>query len=250
MSSLFARLNLQPQERRLVVAVGLVVFGVLNYLFIWPRFGDWKKLKKQQITLEDNITRYQRLIDKVTTLKKDLNRLESQGEKVATEAQALVLQDNVYSQASLSGVQVSSYTPMRSSATRTNQFFEEQSGTISFTSGEQELVDFLYSLSSGNSLIRVLSMTLQPDRDHLKLGGTITFAASYQRSGSPKTTAAPATPTRTNAPAAKASSPLTGAGKTNTAATAAGKTNKPAARSSSKPTVTSAKPTNAPAKKP
>ena len=69
----------------------------------------------------------------------------------------------------MSGVSVNSYTPMRASGgARTNQLFEEQSGTIAVVSGEAELLDFLYSLSSGGSLIRVLSMTLQPDKDHLR----------------------------------------------------------------------------------
>ena len=241
MNSLFAKLNLQPQERRLVVAVGLIVFVVLNFLFIWPHFGDWKKLKKQQGDQEMNIARYQRLLDQVTTLKKDLTKLESQGGQVATEAQALALQDNVYSQAILSGVLISSYTPLRSSSgARTNQFFEEQSGTINFTSGESELVEFLYSLSSGSSLTRVLSMTLQPDKDHLKLSGTMTLVASYQRTTPLKTAAASGTASKTNAPAAKATSPLSGAGKTN----------KPPVKSSGKPAATPVKSTNAPVRKP
>jgi len=88
MNSLFAKLNLQPQERRLVVAIGLVVFIVINFLFIWPHFGDWKKLKKQEGDLEMSVGRYQRLLDQVPALKKELAKLETQGATVATEAQA------------------------------------------------------------------------------------------------------------------------------------------------------------------
>jgi len=235
MNSLFVKLNLQPQERRLVVAIGLVVFIVINFLLVWPHFGDWKKLKKREGDLEDSLGRYHRLLAQVPSLKKELAKLETQGQTVATEAQALQLQNNVQSPAALSRVSYTSYTPMRgSSGTRTNQLFEEQSGTIAVTTGEAELVDFLYSLSSSNSLIRVLSMTLQPDKDHIHLSGTITLVASYQRASPLKPATATAT-AKTNAPAPKAASPLAGGGKTN----------KPNVKSSTPPPRS----TNAPPKK-
>ena len=40
MKSAFDRLNLRPFERRLVVAVGTVVFVVLNLVFVWPYFDE------------------------------------------------------------------------------------------------------------------------------------------------------------------------------------------------------------------
>ena len=43
MKSLFDKLDLRPGERRLVVGVGIVVFIVLNLLFVFPNFGELKK---------------------------------------------------------------------------------------------------------------------------------------------------------------------------------------------------------------
>ena len=37
-------MNLRPQERRLVVFVGIVFFVVLNIWLVWPHFGDWTKV--------------------------------------------------------------------------------------------------------------------------------------------------------------------------------------------------------------
>ena len=41
----FDRLNLRPQERRLLVVIGLVVFVMLNFWFVFPRFRDWSRVK-------------------------------------------------------------------------------------------------------------------------------------------------------------------------------------------------------------
>ena len=42
MNSFLDRLNLRPQERRLVVGVLVIVFVVVNLWFVWPHAGDLK----------------------------------------------------------------------------------------------------------------------------------------------------------------------------------------------------------------
>ena len=46
MSNALEQLPLTPQERRIVVAIGLVVIVVLNLLFVWPHFGEWSKTQR------------------------------------------------------------------------------------------------------------------------------------------------------------------------------------------------------------
>ena len=41
MSSIFDKLNLRAGERRLVMGVALVVFLIINYFFVWTKFGAW-----------------------------------------------------------------------------------------------------------------------------------------------------------------------------------------------------------------
>ena len=69
--------------------------------------------------------------------------------------------------------------------TRTNEFFLEQTQTINVQSSEQPLVDFLFNLGSGNSLIRVRDLVLHPDpQTRQQLAGAIKLVASYQKNPS------------------------------------------------------------------
>lgn len=201
--SLFDKWNLRPQERRLVVGVGLVVFFVLNLWLVWPKFGDWTKEKARKKGLEDTLQRYQGEVQKIPVYNRQLVELEDQGAAVQSEEQATELQKTVYTQAAGAGIFPSRYEPgSKSSTGRTNQFFEEQSGTITVITEEEPLVKFLYNLGSGGSLIRVRSMTLNPDPTRMKLAGTIMLVASYQKKAPPKVVA-PVAPPKTNAPVAR-----------------------------------------------
>ena len=70
-------------------------------------------------------------------------------------------------------------------------------------------MDFLYGLSAGSSLIRVRSMSLQPDQPRMRLMGNMTLVASYQRQTPLKAVATAAAPGKTNVPPPKTSSPTT-----------------------------------------
>ncbi|HEY0548400.1 MAG TPA: hypothetical protein VGF13_02295 [Verrucomicrobiae bacterium] len=208
MKSIFDKLNLRPGERRLVIIVMLVVFVVLNFIFVWPHFSDWGKIKARRTIAENLLRQYQREIGNTRTYQAQLKDLEKQGATVQTEAQALSLSTTVQNQAALSGVQVNRYDPVRQTALtvggKTNQFFEEQSGIINVTTEEKSLVDFLYNLGIGSSLIRVRNFTLNPDPPRHKLQGNVTLVASYQKKAPTKIApAAAATPP----PAARSTNP-------------------------------------------
>ncbi len=86
---------------------------------------------------------------------------------------------------------------------RTNQFFVEKIQPLSVQSGEEQLVDFLYKLGSGDSMIRVRGLSLHPDPPRQNLSATLTLVASY-RKNLPVRKAAPAS---APAPAAKRAAP-------------------------------------------
>jgi len=50
---------------------------------------------------------------------------------------------------------------------------------------DEQLVNFLYKLGSGASMIRVLDLDLQPDAPHYHLSANIRLVASYQKSFGP-----------------------------------------------------------------
>ena len=235
MKSVFAKMNLTPQEQRLVVAIALVVFVVLNVWFIWPHFKDLSRLKKQQQNLQADLARYKRLIDQAPVFKRDLEKLQKMGVELPTESMVLELVKTVMAQAALSGVTINNYTPVQSAAFQTNQYFEERTLQISVNTGEKELVDFLYGLSSGGSLIRVKSMSLLPDQPRMRLTGNISLVASYQR----QTPLKPVTP----APVAAGKTGAVVSAKTNVAppprtspTTLPGKTNKVPVKPTATPT--------------
>ncbi|MCI0746104.1 MAG: hypothetical protein L0Y58_11925 [Verrucomicrobia subdivision 3 bacterium] len=200
MTSILDKLNLTPQERRLVVFVSLAVFVVLNIWLVWPEFGRvafWEQKRKGAIT---TLNRFNAEVKRKSEYQAQLEKLQEQGGYIATDEQALALSKDVANQAALSGVVVNRYDPApRATSGRTNAFFEEQGLVITVTTGEKELVDFLYNLGA-RGLIRVKSMSLSPDPTRMKLQGSITLVQSFQKKPPPKV-AAPAAAKATNQPA-------------------------------------------------
>ena len=181
--TLFDKLNLKPGERRAVLFVALFVFIVLNAWFVWPKFFELSRLHRRRDQALANLQQFQREVDRTPQYERRLRDLEQQGAAVASEDQASKLQTTVYSQAALSGVQVNNYVPQTrgGGGGRTNIFFDETSGTIVFVAEEKSLVDFLYNLGVGGSLVRVKNMSLNPDAPHQRLQGSITLTASFAR---------------------------------------------------------------------
>jgi hypothetical protein len=199
MTNPFDQLNLRPQERRVLVVVGLIIFVVLNFLLVTPLFGQ---LGEAEIRLEKSkktLAKYEAEIAQAPSYQRAEERLIKEGGDVLS--QELQLQRIVSEQATGSGVQVTRYNPvMRTQIGRTNQFFEDQGLTIDFNTGGKELVEFLVGLASGNSMVHVQDMTLRPTAGGTRLGGNIVFVASYQKRNptpAPKSGAQPKPPTAT-----------------------------------------------------
>jgi Tfp pilus assembly protein PilO len=196
------KLNLRPQERRLIVLVAVVIFIVLNFLFVKPHFGEWKATENKIRQVTATLDIFQKETARMPNYKIRLATLQTNGSDVLTEE--LALQRTVQSQASSHGLMVTRYDPRaRGSEMRTNQFFGEQALSIDFTSGGKELVDFLVDIAAGNSMIRVREMNVKPDPTQTKLMGNITLIASYQKKAATNKPAAIAPKTKIQAPAKK-----------------------------------------------
>ena len=78
MNSLFDKLNLRPNERRLVGIVAFVVFIVLNWIFVWPHFGDWSKIQNRQKDANELLRRYRIEVDNTPRYQKTMADLEKQ----------------------------------------------------------------------------------------------------------------------------------------------------------------------------
>lgn len=181
--------KLNPTERRFVVGVGLVFFLVINIFWVWPHFSDWNDLQTRLAAASSKIALYQSAFQQTNTLAREVERMQRNGADVPPEDQSVQFLRTIQNQSAQSGVAVTSNGRQ---ITRTNQFFIEQIQTITVQAGEPQLVDFLYRLGTGDSLVRVRDLSIRPDQNHQQLVANITLIASYQKN--PKAHPAAATP--------------------------------------------------------
>ncbi len=171
--------QLRPLERRLVVGVAVVLVVVLNAMFIWPHFADWGNLRARLDKARSELERNQKTVAQMPALQAQVKQFASEGEFVAPEDQAINLMRTIQSQAAASGFGIQNYS--RSMMRTNDAFFVEQVQNINVTATEEQLIDFLYKLGSGASMIRVRDLELQPDAPRQKLSANIKLVASYQK---------------------------------------------------------------------
>ena len=170
--------HLRPLERRLAVGVVVILILVLNYVFVWHHFSDWSRLKARLKNAHDTLASYQAAITQTSNYQAQVKVLEGRGESVALEDQAINFMRTIHDQSVASGVNINSYSR---STMHTNQFFVEQVQNINAIATDEQLVDFLYKLGSGASMVRVRDLELQPDNARQHLNANIRLVASYQK---------------------------------------------------------------------
>lgn len=183
--------QLRPMERRLVVGVAVVLLIVLNAVFIWPHFSDWGNLRARLDKARSELDRNQKAAAQIPALATEVKKFENEGEFVAPEDQGINFMRTIQMQSAQSGVQIVNTSRQ---ITHTNDaFFVEQIENISVLATEEQLVNFLYKLGSGASMIRVRDLELQPDAPRQRLNANIRLVASYQKNPSAAPAAKPAT---------------------------------------------------------
>ena len=135
MSSALDRLNLRPQERRLVIGVGILVFLLVNYFLVWPRFDDLKTHKSAMERSRKKFREYQAEVDKMPDYKAKLAKLEEGNPMVESAEQALLLIRRVQEQAARSGVTLASQRPVPKVNTIANPSSSKKSFALMFTFG-------------------------------------------------------------------------------------------------------------------
>jgi Tfp pilus assembly protein PilO len=196
----FDKLNLRPAERRLLVVIGIALFIVLNLVFIKPHFGAVGRLQAQLEKERATRERYQREIAHIKDYEKRIRELELQGQTLPSTEMGIEFQKTVQRQAAASSLAIISTDARAATAAGpTSEFFEEQILRITAMGNDKQLVDFLYRIGSGDSLIRVRELTVNPDPGGMRLNSVITLVASYQRAEKPsaKPTAKPVTTAKT-----------------------------------------------------
>jgi Tfp pilus assembly protein PilO len=224
LSASFARLS--SLERRFIILVVVILFVVINLLFVLPHFSDLGKIRNRFGDANVKLEKYDKEISQIAFYEKNVKELEGAGAAVPQEDQSVNFLQAIQNQAAQSSVTILANNRQPE---RTNQFFIERAQALTTQSGEPQLVDFLYSLGSGSSLIRVRALSIRPDAPRSALSATITLIGSYQKK-TPARTATAAQPAATPAatPVAKPATPATAP---------VVKTNKPAATPANKPSM-------------
>jgi hypothetical protein len=187
MKSPLDRMNLRPAERRLVVGVALMLFFMVNLWLVFPHFSDLKKVQNRIAKARKTQALFQTEINQMGFYQARLKELESESLNVPIEEQNTHFANTREGVAAQSGVTLLNSSRVQSS---TNQFFVELTQTINLQPKEQPLVDFLYNLGSGNSLIRVRDLSLRPSPSQQELTASVKLAASYQKKPLPRVAAA------------------------------------------------------------
>lgn len=191
MNNFLSQLDLTPQERRIVAIIFLVVIVVLNFLFVWPHFGEWGSINRQLGDMRNEIAKENRTIaidrdatngwqKQVATLIKKERKEGSSSLDHSTVDPQVQLQNTILAQERKTGVLIKTRSP---GSVKTNDaFFEEHSTTISLESQEPQLVSFLYNMGNDPAMIRVAKLDLKPvDANRYKLNGSITLTANYAK---------------------------------------------------------------------
>jgi type II secretory pathway component PulM len=175
--------QLRPLERRMAVGVLVVLFLVLNGVFIYPHFSDWGNLRRRLETAQRKLNAYHTVVGQMPLFAAQVKSLQNSGEFVAAEDMSVNMLRTIQTQSAQSGVAIINTSRQ---TTRTNDaFFVEQVQNINVIANDQQLVDFLYKLGSGASMIRVRDLELQPDVPRQHLNANIRLVASYQKNATP-----------------------------------------------------------------
>lgn len=207
--------QLKPQERRWVIGLAAGTFLLINYLFVWPHFKDWREADARKQKAEEKLTKFRAEIAHKPEYERLIKKYETEGGgSVAQEEQMEQFVTFVQNAANLYSVNILNNSPPRTSTN--SPFFIDREMSFTVLAREDGLVNFLYALGSSNSVMRVRAMSLRPDGPHQQLSANITVLASYQ-----KKAPVAAAPAKTTTPATKPVAPLAGPKRTNSPPAAA-----------------------------
>ena len=170
--------NLRPFEKRVLVGVATMLFAIFNLWFVLPHFSDLAKMRQRLKDAQTALETRKAAITQIPTIQTQVNKLQREGQDVPAEEQALQFARRITDEQMRSGV-----TPQGGGKifTQTNLYFLEQSTTVNVEGNEQQLIDFLFNLGSGNSTIRVRDMNLHTDAPRQKLAANVKLVESYQK---------------------------------------------------------------------
>lgn len=185
--SILDQLNMSPQEKRVVVGGSVLLFLVLNLWFVWPHYGELGETRDRLQHAETTLTRYQLEVAQLPTRQEQLNQFEKQGALVLAEEQFNTVINEIVRLARKSKL---NYEPPEADDRSENEdpdsMLQKRKVTLKFNpSSTEALIEFLIALPSSELAIRVLDLSIAPNRTRphpgTMLAGSMTLVASFQK---------------------------------------------------------------------
>ncbi len=178
------RLGLKPHEKRVVVGVSAIVFVALNYLFVWPRLGDYRTVMVKKEEAEAKSKLFKSHAEDFPELTNRVYQLEKSGAGSLKHDQNSQFLSTIQTEASKATLNITQTRnlPSFGANNSTNDFVEDRVIMISFNAADSNLVDFLYAFSLPKSSLRVQSFDIGPEApSQQRLAGSLTMVGSIDR---------------------------------------------------------------------
>jgi hypothetical protein len=175
--SIFDKLNLSSAERRLVMAVLVVLMLALAWM-VWGMIPSPGVTQNKIANAQKALNSFTNEISKISDYEKKIRTLEGLGSEVKKIDQEVNMRRAINNLTAANGVRVTRTGRM---TTKTNDFFLEKTLRIDFSSKESDIVNFLWKLGGNDSMVRVSEMRVRPDKNRFKLDGWMNLTASYQK---------------------------------------------------------------------
>ena len=175
--SIFDKLNLSSGERRLVMAVLVVLMLALAWM-VWGMIPSPGVTQNKISQAQQRLNSFTNEISKIADYEKKIGELEGLGSAVIKIEQEVDMRRAINNLTAANGVRVTRTGRM---TTKTNDFFLEKSMRIDFSSKESDIVNFLWKLGGSDSMVRVSEMRVRPDKNRYRLEGWMNLTASYQK---------------------------------------------------------------------
>jgi hypothetical protein len=175
--------QLGSQERRWVLGTAVVVFAMLNYLLVWPHFKDWGRNNIRIDAAEKKIATYRAELARKSYYETAIKRLQPEDANNVLSGDPIQIEYFYHARAEENSVMIQANT--RPTSHSSDAFFQEEEFGLTLLGKESNLVNFLFSLGSSNSMVRVRAMSLRPDQPRHQLDANITIVASYLKKQQP-----------------------------------------------------------------
>ena len=175
--SIFDKLNLSSGERRLVMFVLVVLLCALTWM-VWGMIPDPETTQQKIDKAVIDLKRFNGEITNTAAYNSRIRELESMGSAVVPIEQEVNMRRTINNLTAANGVRV---TRLGRTTTKTNEFFQEYTMRVDFSSKESDIVNFLWKLGESDSMVRVSDLLVKPDKNRYRLDGWMNLTASYQK---------------------------------------------------------------------